>query len=239
MRAAADRAGLTIGAIHLAVSTMAMPGNTALMLDSEPSRIADDLGVLGTRDAVLPIAPFPPDMKLRAGEDYKAMIPRGFAEAGADHWKRTAAMLNARGAALKPLGITLGYHNHNIEFAPVGDSTGWDILMRETDPGLVFIEADVGWVAAAGLDPVRFLRRHGGRVRWLHVKDLKPEAAANFALSMSPCEVGSGKQDWARILPAARAAGVQHFFVEQEPPFAMPRIAAAAKSFAYLDALRA
>lgn len=239
LRASADRAGLAISAIHLAVSTQPTLDPAGLMLNSDPQRLADGLGVLGARAGVLPIAPFPPNMKRREGESPMAMIPRAFAEAGADHWKRTAALLNERAALLKPLGITLGYHNHNIEFAPIGDTTGWDVLMRETDPGLVFIEADVGWVSAAGLDPVAFLQRWRGRVRWMHVKDLKPETVANFALTMSPTEVGSGKQDWARILPAAHAAGVRHFYVEQEAPFAMPRMDAAAKSHAFLAALRA
>jgi sugar phosphate isomerase/epimerase len=239
VKAAADRAGLKISCMHLAVTTRQMGGAGSLMLDSAPQRIADDLGAMGVRAAVMPIAPFPPDMKPRPGEGMMAMIPRAFAEAGADHWKRTAAILNERAALLKPLGITLGYHNHNFEFAPLGNTTGWDVLMRETDPSLVFIEADVGWVAAAGLDPVAFLRRWRGRVRWLHVKDLTSETVPNFALTMNPTEVGSGKQDWARILPEAKRAGVQHFYVEQEPPFAMPRMDAAAKSYAYLAGLRA
>ena len=56
---------------------------------------------------------------------------------------------------------------------------------------------------------------------------------------MKPAEVGSGMLDWASILPAAYDAGVRHFYVEQEPPFAMPRIEAARKSFGFLSQLRA
>jgi sugar phosphate isomerase/epimerase len=239
VKAAADKAGLAISSIHLSVTTKLMGGGGSLMLDSPVSRIIDDLGALGVRAAVMPIAIFPENMKPKPGEGMMAMIPRAFAEAGADIWKRTAAVLNERAAALRPQGITLGYHNHNIEFAPVGNTTGWDILVGETDPALVYFEIDVGWIAAAGLDPAAFLHRHRGRVRWLHVKDLTAETVANYGLAMKPCEVGSGKQDWARILPAAHAAGVQHYYVEQEPPFTMPRMDAAAKSFAYLAGLRA
>ena len=239
VKAAADRAGLTISCIHLAATMRQMGSSGTLMLDSPVSRIADDLGALGVRAAVMPIALFPAEMKPRPGESFMTLIPRAFAEAGADIWKRTAALLNERAAALKPVGIAMGYHNHNLEFAPVGNTTGWDVLMGETDPGLVFVEADVGWIAAAGLDPVAFLQRWRGRVRWLHVKDLTAETVPNFGLSMKPTEVGSGKQDWARILPAARRAGVQHFYVEQEPPFTVPRMDAAAKSYAYLAGLRA
>ena len=60
------------------------------------------------------------------------MISRMFAEAGADHWKRAATMLNERAALLKPLGIEVGYHNHNVEFVDAGKGMGWDVLQAET-----------------------------------------------------------------------------------------------------------
>ena len=239
VKAGADRAGLKVSCIHLSVTTQSGTQPGGLSLDSPPQRIADDLGALGARAAVLPIAPFPPGMKPLAGEGYQAMFARSFGEVGADHWKRAAAMLNEKAALLKAIGIDFGYHNHNLEFAPVGKTTGWDILMRETDPALVHFEVDIGWVTSAGLDPVAFLRGIHGRIRWLHVKDLKAETVPNFALSTVATEVGAGKQDWAKILPAALAAGAQHFYVEQEPPFTTPRIDAAAKSYAWLAQLRA
>ncbi|MCE7797990.1 sugar phosphate isomerase/epimerase [Sphingobium sufflavum] len=234
-RAAADKAGVKPSCMHLAVGGMAT--GAALSLNSAPQRIADDLGTLGIRQAVLPIVPFPEGMKPRPGENFFATISRSLAEGGADYWKRTAAQLNEKAAALKPHGISLGYHNHNVEFMKVGEGTAWDILVRETDPALVSFEVDIGWIAAAGLDPVAFLRRHKGRVRQLHVKDLKASTKVNTVLSMDPAEVGSGKQDWARILPAAYDAGVRNFYVEQEPPFVIPRMDAVEKSFAYLSKL--
>ena len=63
--------------------------------------------------------------------------------------------------------------------------------------------------------------------------------APDFALSMKPAQVGTGKLDWARILPAAHAAGARHFYVEQEPPFPGPRIDAVRGSYAFLSQLRA
>lgn len=237
LRAAADKAGLRLTCLHLPAPGMAPPGGVTLA--SSPQQVADTLGVMGMFEAVVPITPFPTGFSRKAGEDFRAMFARALAEGGADHWKRTADTLNKAAAALKPFGIMLGYHNHNVEFTPIGDQTGWDILTAHTDPALVHFELDLGWVAASGRDPVAFLHQHKGRVRWIHVKDLLPTTKSNTALSMDPTEVGSGKQDWARILPAAEAAGVQHYYVEQEPPFAMPRIEAARKSFEYLAKLRA
>jgi sugar phosphate isomerase/epimerase len=237
MRALADRAGLSLTSLHL--PAMAMGGAGALSLLSDTQRVVDDLGVLGITGAVAPIAPFPAAFRPGPGENPMAALARMFVEAGADGWKRTAALLNEKAAALKPHGIQVGYHNHNIEFAPIGGTTGWDILVKETDPALVKFEIDVGWIAAAGLDPVAFLNRHRDRLRWLHAKDIKPSTKANFALSMDPTEAGAGKQDWARILPAAHRAGVEHFYVEQEPPFTIFRIEAARRSWNFLSQVRA
>jgi sugar phosphate isomerase/epimerase len=71
----------------------------------------------------------------------------------------------------------------------------------------------------------------------MHVKDLKAGTAPNTRLKMDPTEVGGGTMDWRRILPAAFTAGIRNFYVEQEPPFARPRLEAARISAQYLDTL--
>lgn len=237
LAAAAKRAGLTISSLHLPL--LAMAGPTGLSLASEPARIGDSLGALGAQWAVAPILLFPSGFRPEPGEKFEAAISRSVTAAGEDIWRRTAALLNQAASSLQPLGIKIAYHNHNIEFAPVGNTTGWDILWHETDRELVSFEVDIGWVAAAGLDPVRFLERSRGRVRLLHVKDVAPDNQSSFRISMKPAEVGSGSLPWSRILPAAHRAGVRHFFVEQEPPFVIPRIEAASRSYAFLSQLRA
>jgi sugar phosphate isomerase/epimerase len=236
MRAAGDRAGVRFSCIHLG----AMPNipASALSMRSEPQHIIDDLGVMGITGAVLPVMLMPNDLKRKEGEGMRDLLVRIGTEGGADIWKRTAELLSEKAIALKSAGITVGYHNHNFEFAPVGKSNGFEILAREADK-LVKFEVDVGWIAAAGADPVALLNKHKGRVHWLHVKDLLASTTANYALKMDPTEVGSGKQDWAKILGAAHKAGCQHYYIEQEAPFTMPRIDAAAKGYGYLKGLRA
>ncbi len=238
LKAAAAKAGVSYSAIHLAAGALMAKG-PALTMMSDNQRIIDDLGVLGIKNAVLPIMILPDDFMTAPGNSFQEKIAASIARNGEDLWKRTAALLNEKAAALKPHGIAIGYHNHNVEFAPIGKTTGWDVLVREADPKLVHFEVDVGWIAAAGLDPTAFLKKHSGRVRWLHVKEVKATTVTNYALKMDPGEVGTGKQDWSRILPAAKAAGCKHFYVEQEPPFTMARIDAAAKSYAWLKQLKA
>ncbi|HEX7875780.1 MAG TPA: sugar phosphate isomerase/epimerase [Sphingobium sp.] len=234
--AAARRAGLTISSLHLPAGNW---GPTALSFDDSPQKIADNVLALGARHVVLPLAPLPQKFAVRPGETPGGAISRSLRAGGADVWKGVAAYLNERASALKPMGVTVGYHNHNVEFAPIGDVTGWDILVEQCDRALVDFEIDIGWVTSAGLDPVAFLRPLRGRVSRMHVKDVAATTRANFDLSMDPAEVGSGKLDWASILPAAYKAGIRHFYVEQEPPFKIPVMDAVRIAHDYLKALRA
>jgi sugar phosphate isomerase/epimerase len=232
--AAAKRAGLKISSVHVPLAN-----GSGLAFGAEPAKLAEILGTLGAKWAVAPLLQLPTNMRPLPGEDFPKAIARSVAAEGESIWKKTAVALNESAAKLRPLGIQVAYHNHNVEFAPIGNTTGWDVLVRETDPRLVSFEVDLGWVTAAGRDPVAFLRQHRGRIKLLHVKDVAGGSPTNFAITMKPTEVGSGTQPWARLLPAAYDAGVRHFYVEQEPPFAIPRIEAARKSYAYLAALKA
>lgn len=235
VRAAADAAGVSFSSIH--VSAAPMPGLGGISLASGAGEIARVLTELGITDAVLPLPPLPADFAFVPGKTGPADLAAALTKAGADGWKRLAELLNTKARALAPHGITLGYHNHNVEFAPVEGTTGWAILLAETDPDLVQFELDLGWVAAAGIDPASMLRGMKGRVRWLHVKDLKASTLRNTALKMDPAEVGTGKTDWPRVLAAAHAAGVRRYYIEQEPPFAIERMEAVRRSHAYLAAL--
>jgi sugar phosphate isomerase/epimerase len=72
----------------------------------------------------------------------------------------------------------------------------------------------------------------------MHVKDIKASTRPNFVMQQDPTEVGSGTIDWPRLLPAAYAAGIRDFYVEQEPPFTGSRIVAIETSYHYLNRLR-
>jgi len=221
LRADADAAGVRFGSIHLGLPGRLPPGSLTLL--SSPQQIADALGTLGIYKAVLPMPMLPDNFSMPAGTDLRAALIAGVEAGGIDMWKRLAALLNERAAALKPFGIELGYHNHNMEFRPQEGTTGWDVLLAELDPRLVFLELDLGWVASAGHDPAAELKRLSGRVRMVHLKDIKSTTTPNFSLHQDPAEVGLGMLKWHQILPACVAAGVQNYYVEQEPPFVRDR----------------
>lgn len=235
--AAATRAGLTISSMHLPL--MAMGGANALSLMSDAARIADALGALGTKWAVAPILLIPANFRPQPGEGLEAAVSRTVAAAGEDIWKQTAAVLNKKGEELRKVGVGIAYHNHNLDFAPIGKTTGWDILWRETQPDLVGYELDIGWVQLAGIDPVQFLNNAKGRVRLLHIRDMSERQPRGYRIAMGSPTVGTGMLDWERIVPAAYRAGARHFLVEQEPQTGTAPIDAAANACAFLSRLRA
>jgi sugar phosphate isomerase/epimerase len=153
-------------------------------------------------------------------------LPAGRRET-VDDWKRIAAQFNKAAEQVKAAGFRFAFHNHNAELRKVGDVTGLDILIQETDPALVSYEMDIYWVVNGGGDPLALLAKYPGRFKMLHLKD-----------SMGPpdhkmVDVGAGTIDFKTIF--ANAKGIEHYFVEHDQP-ADP-IASAAASFNYLNSL--
>ncbi|WP_426009346.1 sugar phosphate isomerase/epimerase family protein [Caulobacter sp. DWR2-3-1b2] len=242
LRAAMDAVGLSTPSAH--VQVQAQGGESSL--DGDLSRLADEAHILGVKRIVMPIFYTPArfDLKPRSGEAFGQVLGRIGGAMTADDWSFNADFLNAKGAVLAKSGLRLAYHNHNPEFRLLADGkpgarTGYEILLARTDPTLVEFEMDAGWVAAAGQDPFALLKAHPGRFTAMHVKDIKATTKPNFVFVQDPTEVGSGMIDWTRLLPAAYAAGVRDFFVEQEPPFAHSRLESVGVSYGYLAGLRA
>lgn len=223
-----DAAGLACPSVHVQVAPIA-PG--MLSMADMPSVIRE-ARALGVAYVTAPIFPFSM-ADVRAGESVSDMMGRIARSRTADDWSRLAATLNEKAAILARENLQLAYHNHNMDFVPVGNGVALDILFAETDPALVKFEVDVGWVKAAGVDPADFINRHRNRIRLLHVKDLH-DTPVNNAVILNPADVSTGIMDWTRVLAAAKAAHVQHYFVEQEPPYVHPRIEAARVAFEFL-----
>ena len=156
-----------------------------------------------------------------------------------DHYKALGEKLNRAGEQAKAAGLGFAYHNHAFEFEPLEGSTPLDAILENSDPQLVQLELDVFWVALAGLDPVERLRRHTGRVALTHLKDKAPDAPIQFKEGPPKeafREVGSGDLDFVAILRACEAAGVRHYFVEQDQTPGDP-LASLRKSYEYVRSL--
>jgi sugar phosphate isomerase/epimerase len=137
----------------------------------------------------------------------------------ADGFHTAAHQFNEWGKRAHDLGLRFAFHNHDYEFRQFDGTSGYDILVKETDPKLVFFELDCYWITQAGLDPIAMLNRLGKRVRMLHIKDRKPGFPPSNDMSQSSAhftEVGTGSIDWPAIVSKARTMQIEHYFVEQD-----------------------
>jgi sugar phosphate isomerase/epimerase len=146
---------------------------------------------------------------------YVAAEDRG----GADVMKKLGEKLNQLGEMCKAAGLQCAYHNHAFEFAAADGKTLFEVLAENTDPKLVGFEVDAFWVSVGGNDPAEFIRKHRARVKLVHLKDKAQGTEQRFNESVPRTafkEVGNGVLDWPAVLRAASAAGVRHYFVEQD-----------------------
>jgi sugar phosphate isomerase/epimerase len=186
----------------------------------ELSRAVDTLKGYGFKYAVHP---------------YVAPDDRG----GPDVMKTLADKLNALGEKCRAAGLQCAYHNHAFEFAAADGGTLFQVLADNTDKKLVGFEVDCFWVSVAGNDPAEFIKKYAGRVPLLHLKDKAQGTEQRFNEGVPRTafkEIGNGVLEWPVVLRAASAAGVQHYFVEQDQTSGDP-VESLRQSYAYLSKL--
>ncbi len=104
-------------------------------------------------------------------------------------------------------GLTVGIHAHAagfIDFEPELER-----LLSEVDESLLKICFDTGHHSYAGFDPVAFMRRHIGRISYMHFKDIDPKVKAAAVASRTGfyeacgqgifCNLGKGDVDFAAV----------------------------------------
>ncbi len=159
-------------------------------------------------------------------------------------WDSLAGGLNRLGKIAAAAGMRLCYHHH----MGTGVMTRADVdrLMASTDPGLVHLLLDTGHLAFAGDDPLAAARAHAGRIKHVHLKDVRPAVVSTArrenlsfqdAIEAGVFTVpGDGAIDFVPVLQALADAGYQGWLVveaEQDPARANP-LEHALKARAYL-----
>ncbi len=131
-------------------------------------------------------------------------------ELNLDDWRYVADEFNTIGEKVKAAGLTFGYHNHTVEFGTENGVIFYDELLKRTDPKLVVMEMDCGWVYGGGHNPVEYLSKTPERFPLLHVKDMvkQPDGKVRNVV------MGKGSIDYTAIFKAA--TGLKHYFIEQE-----------------------
>jgi inosose dehydratase len=103
------------------------------------------------------------------GDDGRALADRPVLPA--DRWPAFGAAVEAVAEHCATRGLTLVYHHHMGTI--VQTEAEIDRLMAGTGPHTHLL-LDTGHCAFAGGDPVALARRHMGRVRHLHAKNVRP-----------------------------------------------------------------
>ena len=151
----------------------------------------------------------------------------------AKEWEKLAAGLNKLGKIAQSYGISLTYHHHMGTVVQTAEET--DRLMEMTDTELFSLLYDTGHLAYCGEDITEVLKKHVGRVKHVHLKDIRPEVvnkvraerlsflqgvrAGTFTVP------GDGAIDFAPVFDILDRAGYKGWMIveaEQDPAAADP-----------------
>lgn len=143
------------------------------------------------------------------GQDYLVCSSLPSKGQTVENYKKVADIFTKAAEDCQKAGLTFGYHNHEYEFEKEGGQVLYDVLLENTDPDLVKMEMDLGWVIVTGFDPLDYFTKYPGRFPLWHLKDMKkgePEST----------EFGKGQIDIKKMMQNAEKSGMKYFFVEQE-----------------------
>ncbi len=127
-------------------------------------------------------------------------------------WEQYAKRMNAVALKLKELGMRLGYHNHNQEFATrFGGKTVWDIFFGALSSD-VFPQIDTGNGMQGGMNLMNELTKFAGRLRTIHFKPYKAGAPSHGHDAM----FGEDDTDLPAAVAACESGGAQWLIIEFE-----------------------
>lgn len=190
--------GLTVCSAHVTAPTA-----------ENQAEIFDTLALLDCRRAV--VAWQPPEM-------FQTL----------DGIARVADLLNTAAGLAAAHGVTVFYHNHWFELAPLNGRLALHRLLERLDPA-VQLEVDTYWVRTGGVDPAGLLRELGPLASLLHLKD------GPCTIKDPMMAVGDGVMDVPAVLAAAN--GHAEWLIVELDRCATDMLTAVDRSFRYLNRL--
>jgi sugar phosphate isomerase/epimerase len=169
------------------------------------------------------------DEAAASGQEYLICSTMPTSGQTVDNYKKVADTFNKAGKECKTVGIKFGYHNHEYEFESENGQVLYDVLLKNTDPALVHMELDLGWVIVGGKNPLDYFRNYEGRFPLWHLKDMNLQKKEST-------EFGKGGLDIVDMLKHSKQAGLKYFFVEQEE-YASTPLESMKHNMIYLDKL--
>ena len=168
-------------------------------LRDSPQRVADAAAEVGIRQLFMPA--YPPAERGRT----------------AASWRRAGEELGNIAAFFIGQNIGLGYHNHFWELDILDDGrTALESFFDGAKGSPLLWQADVAWLARAGVDPIAWMDRYAGLLASAHVKDQAPTSMNTDEDGWT--DVGAGVLDWDELWTAARNGGAEMMVVEHDNP---------------------
>ncbi|HMH31523.1 MAG TPA: sugar phosphate isomerase/epimerase [Puia sp.] len=177
------------------------------------------------------------------GQTY-VVLPSYKTEQNLDGYKHLADQFNKIGAHAQQLGLRFAFHNHGNGLKPLEGKIPLDLILEQTDPKTVFLQMDIYWTTAGGVDPVAYLDKYPGRYRLMHLKDMAKQVRFSgdggdpkqwIELFPYMTDAGSGVLDLKTIIAHGQKSGVEHFILERDI-VPNPEVALV-KSYQYLAGL--
>lgn len=148
-------------------------------------------------------------------------------------WELLCSGLNRLGKVALDMGISLTLHHHMGTVVQTAAEV--DRMMENTDPELFGLLFDSGHLAYCGEDYMYILKKHIGRIRHVHLKDIRPEVIAKVkdekksfleGVRMGTFTVpGDGFIDFTPIFEVLAENGYEGYVLveaEQDPAVANP-----------------
>jgi sugar phosphate isomerase/epimerase len=122
-------------------------------------------------------------------------------------WIALAKFFSEVNDKIKPQGMRIGYHTHDLDFKPVDGKIPWDIFAQNTNPEVI-LQIDTGNAAGGGADPVMYLEKYPGRAVTVHIKE--------FSKTNPKAIFGEGDLNWKEIFNFCETAGGTEWYIIEE-----------------------
>ncbi|MBM3803332.1 MAG: TIM barrel protein [Acidimicrobiia bacterium] len=147
-----------------------------------------------------------------------------------DGWKRLIDATHKVADIVQRFGLTVVFHPHADTHVEYDDQI--EAFLSDTDPAKIAICLDTGHHAYRRGDPVKFMRRHHARVRYLHIKSVyrhwqqKVEAEKiPFAKAVGMgmfCEPSEGAVDFPAFTEVLREIDYRGFAIVEQDMYPAP-----------------
>ncbi|WP_166521619.1 sugar phosphate isomerase/epimerase family protein [Zobellia amurskyensis] len=141
-----------------------------------------------------------------------------------ENFKALSGKLNWMSEQVNSAGLGFAYHNHDFEFTDHNGQTGYDIILKETNPELVKLQMDMYWVMHSSKQtPQELIADQPGRYVMWHIKDMD-KVTGDYT------ELGNGSIDYAEMLSQIDTDALQYYYIEQGSNFAQDSMKSIADS---------